>query len=324
MTYRFADAKLKLMRYAGAYGATDISHALNEAMDELAATKSWQRLRKVMRFDIASEFFALPQDCGRITRCAIDGIPARTVGQDYEFLGAGPGDLDYFDNLGMGIIVVKREGIFPTMNGMSSVGRLCAFSATPPADGGIKARVRKSDGDIADVVIPCRSGVSTSYLATDLGVNSVTAESVSEVLSITLPSDASAYISLYYTDGTTFFFLSRMHPAIRVPEFTRYRIPGYETDGSYRILTECGLHFLPLVDDDDPIPFDSLRPLQYMLQAFHAMDSGEVQTAENYRKSAELMLIRREDTENEKQGLVIINQTYPGSSGESSEYWENV
>jgi hypothetical protein len=315
MTYRFGDAKQKLARYAGAQGLTDISHALNEAMDELAATRSWQRLRKVMRFDIASEYFALPQDCGRLTRCAVDGVPLRTVGQDYEFLGAGPGDLDYFDNLGMGITAVKREGIFPTMNAMHLTGQLCAFSVTPPADGGIKARVRTSDGDIADVVIPCRSGVSTSYLATDLGANSVTAETVSEIISMTLPSDASAYISLYFTDGTTFYFLSRMHPRVRVPEFTRYRIPGYETDGTYRILVECGLNFLPLVDDDDPIPFASLRPLQYTLQAFHAMDSGEVQTAENYRKSAELMLIRREDTENEKQGLVIINQMHGGSGG---------
>lgn len=324
MTYRFADAKQKLARFAGAYGLSDISHAINEAMDELAATKSWQRMRKVQRLVVSSEFFAMPQDCGRLTRCAIDGVPSKVVGQDYEFLSAGIGDVDYFDNLDRGVINVKREGVFPTMNHMPTEGRLCAFSATPPANGGVKARIRTPDGDIVDVTVPCRSGESTAYSAADVSAGAVTAETAVEVLSVTLPSDASAYISLYYTDGSSFSFLSRMHPRIRVPEFTRYRLPGFEAGQTYRLLVECGLRFLPLVDDDEVIPLDSLRPLQYTLQAFHAMDSGEVQSAENYRKSAELSMLRREDTENEKQGLLIINQQLDGSGGEGSAYWENV
>jgi hypothetical protein len=59
---------------------------------------------------------------------------------------------------------------------------------------------------------------------------------VSEVLAITLPTDAEEYISLYSTDGTAFTFISRMHPKLRVPEFVRYRLPGFVAGETYRVL----------------------------------------------------------------------------------------
>lgn len=322
MIFTFGEAKTKLARFAGAYGLVNLSQTLNEAMDELASTRSWQNLRKIIRFDVSSEFFALPQDCARLTRCAIEGVPSRIVGQDYEFLSSGPGDLDYFENGSLGVIAVKRDGVYPTMNPMTADGRLAAFSATAPT-GKIRAKVRLPDGDTAEITIPCRTGVYTSFNAASVDSDEVTAP-VSEVLAITLPTDAEEYVSLYSTDGTAFTFISRMHPKLRVPEFVRYRLPGFVAGETYRVLAEYGVRFIPLAGDDDVVPFSTVRPLQYMLQAFHAMDSNEPASAETYRKTAEMYLLRREEVDNEKQGLVVLNNLYTGSLGEDSAKWENV
>jgi len=330
MTYTLRDAKDKLARFAGAYGLSDLTHVINEALDVLSLTKSWQAMRKVMRFEADGEFFALPQDCGRLTRCAIDGVPVQVRGQDFEFLSAGTGDFDYFDSTGLGIIMVKREGMFPTMYCVpSGGGKLAAFSATPPAAGMIKAKIRTDDGEIVTVDVPCSSGLADDADPASTDVNVVTTLTAVEILGITIPSDAAAYINLYSTDGTDFTFLSHMHPKIRVPEFTRYRMPGFSdatssTDTSVRLLVECGMRFLPLVDDDEPVPLNSLRPLQYMIQSFFAMDSGEVKVADDYRGRAEAELGRREDTENERQGITVLNNLYSGSGGEASNNWENV
>lgn len=326
MTYTLRDAKEKLARFAGAYGLSDISHVINEALDTLSQTKSWQSMRKVMRFTVDGEFFSLPQDCGRIIRCAVDGTPLQVRGQDFEFLSAGTGDFDYFEGTGLGILMAKREGVYPTMYNLpEGGGRLAAFSATPPTAGSVKAKIRTDDGEIVTVDIPCRSGLAEDGDPASVDPTHVTALTAVEILGITIPSDAGAYINLYSTDGVEFAFLSHMHPKIRVPEFTRYRLPGFETTVTeYRLLVECGLRFLPLVDDDEPIPLNSIRPLQYMLQSFFAMDSGEVRTADEYRARAEAELTRREETENEKQGINIINNLYSGSNGEASVEWENV
>jgi len=54
------------------------------------------------------------------------------------------------------------------------------------------------------------------------------------------------------------------------------------------------------------------------------MDSNEPVSAETYRKTAEMYLLRREEVDNEKQGLVVFNNLYTGSLGEDSAKWENV
>jgi hypothetical protein len=328
MTYTLRDAKEKLARFAGAYGGADLSHVINEALDTLSLTKSWQSMRKVMRFNVEGEFFALPQDCGRIIRAAVDGVPTQVRGQDFEFLSAGTGDFDYFEGTGLGILMVKREGIGPTMYQIPvNGGRLAAFSATPPTAGLVKVKIRTDDDEIVTVDVPCRSGFADDADPASVDAAHVTALTAVEILGVVLPSDASAYINLYSTDGTAFAFLSHMHPRVKVPEFTRYRLPGFSattSDGEYRLLVECGLRFLPLIDDDEPIPLSSIRPLQYMLQSFYAMDCGEVRAADEYRARAEAELTRREDTENEKQGIVVLNPLYSGSNGEASTKWENV
>jgi len=316
LTYTFAEAKRKLAGHISAYGLADLSGAVNEALDELSQTKSWQRMRKVIRFTVAGERFALPQDCGRLIRCAIDGVPVSVHGQDYEFLHSGPGDLDYAGEGYAPLSGVVRAGIFPTMNAMAVPGRLAAFSATPPEDP-LTVTVRNAVGEISTVQVAVNDG------AASVGATA-TAYEYTEVLSVTLPPRCEAYVTLYGISDDGLEYLSRMHPRVLIPEFVRYRLPGFSTtaDASYRMLAEVGIKFLPLVADEDPVPFSSLRPVQYMLQSMAAMDTGEIKEADDFRSRAEMELVRREDTENERQGLTVLNPLYEGSAGQSAAYWE--
>lgn len=325
MTYTFAEAKQRLARYASSYGLGDVSVALNEALDELSRTRSWQRLRRIARITVSGEYFALPQDCGQIRRAAIDGSPVQIVGADHEFISSGPGDFDYLSRGLAPLFGLQRVGIYPTMFALTEASTLAAFSTTPPT-GEIKAKIRNADGDTVIVTVPCTAWAGTADAASlDAATVSASTVEATEILGITLPADASDYISLYGVASGALTFLSRMHPKIRVPEFTRYRIPGFSdrADASHSILVECGLQPLPLSDDNEPVPFDSLRPLQYMLQSIWYAESSELEQAAKFRAVAEASLLRREDTENERQTILFINPLYDGSNGEVSNYWEN-
>lgn len=314
MTYTFADAKQRLAPHISGYGLLDVSAAVNEALEELASTRAWQRLRRLVRITIPggpdAGVFSLPQDCGQMTRLSVSGSPVHIHGTDIEFLPGGPGDYDYTCDGYAPARGVQRLGVFPTMLPCPASSRLAAFSVNPP-QGALRARVRTADGDVADVDVPCRTWEGTQAAsALDPAQVQATAGSYEEVLGVTVPSDASAHISLYAVAGGELKFLSRMHPRVRVPEFVRYRIPGVSVaaGASYRAVAEVTVRPLPLVEDDDPLPLPGLRPLQYMLQAHRLVDSGEVRAAVEYRALAEAELLRRESAEGERQGLFILNQ----------------
>lgn len=326
MTHTFAEAKQALAQFASASGLLDMSAAVNEAISDLTRTRSWQRMRKTLRLTLSGgEYFALPQDCGALIRACVDGTPVTLHGADHEFLSAGPGDYDYVTQGLAPLHGIQRVGIFPTMYGVSEAAPIVAFSTSVPA-GDIKIKAKNADGDIVFLTVPCTQWTGTEDAGTvDVSELTVSASEVVEILGVTLPTDAQAYISLYAVVDDTLCFLSRMHPRIRIPEFTRYRLPGFstETDASYRIIAECGIRFLPLVEDDEPVPFDSLRPIQYVLQSYWNMDSGETRTADDYMARAELAMLKAEGVENTRQSMQIMNPLYTGSNGEVSNDWSN-
>lgn len=326
MRYTYGQAKQALARYASGYGLMDVGAAVNTAMDELSRSRTWARLRKTIRMDVGSEYFALPQDCGALIRAAVDRTPVTVRGTEYEFLHSGPGDLDFTESGWAPLNGVQRVGVYPTMYGLSDIMPLAAFSTAAPA-GPLRVRGRNADGDkiAEDVPVNVWTGPDAEV---DPDTASHTVNEFADIDSVTLPSDASGYITLsaFNSDGDV-FVLSRMHPKIAVPEFTRYRLPGFDTataDKVYRILAEVALRFIPLVDDDEVVPFDSLLPVQYMMQSVAAMESGEIKTADDYRQRAEVLLVRREETELEKQTLHVVNMLHDGSVGQMSDLYENI
>jgi len=326
MRYTFGQAKQALARFASGYGLMDVGSSVNTAMDELSRSRTWTRLRKTVRLDVGSEYFALPQDCGSLIRAAVDRTPVTMRGTEYEFLHSGPGDLDFAEAGWAPLHGIQRVGVYPTMYGLADIMPLAAFS-TVAVSGPLRVRGRDANGDkiAEDVPVNVWTGPDADV---DPATASHTTNEFADIDSVTLPSDATAYITLsaFSTDGDV-YVLSRMHPKVVIPEFTRYRLPGFNTseDGKvYRVLAEVALRSIPLVDDDEVVPFDSLLPVQYMMQAMTAMEAGEVKTADDYRQRAEVLLIRREETELEKQTLHVVNMLYDGSPGDMSNRYENI
>jgi hypothetical protein len=78
------------------------------------------------------------------------------------------------------------------------------------------------------------------------------------------------------------------------------------------------------VDDDEVVPFDSLLPVQFMMQSLWSMEAGEVKAADEYRQRALSLLVGREETEVERQTLHIVNQLYDGSVGDALNQMANI
>ena len=325
MTYTFAQAKQKLAPYAGAYGLVDISGTINSAIDALAHTKTWKRMTKVLRFTVNGEYFALPQDCGSIRRAAIDSVPVSITGSEAEFLSAGSGDFDYLCEGYAPLHGLQRLGVFPTMYAPTQASQLIAYSTNVPS-AALTARVRDANGDLSIVTIPCVAWAGPGTTVDPVAAAAAaTAGSYLEILGVSLPDDASAYISLYGIADGAATFLSRMHPQEPVPEFTRYRVPGFSAvaDASYHLLAEVSIRFLPLVDDRDPLPLPGLRALQYMVQSQALTETGEIKASEEYRVRAERELVLGESVEEERQGIIVMNPLYALSNGQVSDDWRN-
>ena len=325
MRYTFGQAKQSLSRYASAYGLVDVGATINTAIDELSRSRVWQRLRKVVRFTVTDEYFSLPQDCGAIVRAAVDSVPVSVHGLEYEFLHSGPGDLD-FQEAGLAPLNgIQRVGVYPTMYDMPAALPLAAFTTVLPT-GALRVRGKNANGDRVIVDVPVTQWAGPDDAA-GLDPTTVTksAESIAEIDSITLPNDASAYISLFSV-GDELSNIARMHPKQTIPEFTRYRLPGFSaTEGTtYRVLAEVALRFVPLAEDDEVLPFDSILPVQFMMQSMWAMEAGEVKAADDYRQRAEMLLMRREESELERQTLIVVNRIYDGSAGQASDNWANI
>lgn len=325
MIQTFGQAKKKLAQFASSLGLGDVGAAVNSALDELASTRNWQRLRRVRRFAVEAGTVALPQDCGQILRACMNGAPVSLRGPDYDFLMSGPGDLDALPEGYRYVTGLQDRGFFPVMYDPASADgvRLAAFGTDDIGSAAIRVVGTDASG--------ARVSSSAAYKRWEdplLGVDgetyaAVEASAASQtglvtVERVVLPEGLSGYVSLYGLDGGSFAFLSSMHPAVRVPEFRRYRVPGFSAGETHRLLAEVRVRFMPLLDDRDALPFETLLPVQYMLQSLYYMNSGEVKQADEYRQRADAALVMREAADQERAGVVVLNTQYADSLGEAS------
>jgi len=326
MKYTFATAK-RVLSHNVSGRAIDVGDAINVALETLCTSQNWLDQKRIVRLTTVDEYIALPQEFSGIVRAAINGVPVSMRRSDYEFLHSGPGDLDYipagYSRCSGSSLGIQDLGTHATMYDTEVPMTICAFSTAVPT-GPIRIRGRDENGDFVTTTVAINSWAGVDDLGSQ-DPDAVTATSVvfGNISELILPADTEAYVSIYGIADSEFYFLSRMHPAEKAAEFRRYRVPvasGLATGESLHILAEVRMRFTPLVDDDDLIPFDSLLPIQYMLQSLWYNETNEVEQAQKYRALAETHLGRTEETKHTQQGFDIINTLYDESPGGQANY----
>jgi hypothetical protein len=328
MLTTFGQAKRLLAKHMGSASLSDPGGSINTACEELSYAKNWSELKRTVRLAVSGEWFALPQDYENVIRAAVNGVPSAVHGSDIEFLLSGPGDFDYATAGYAPVSGIQDTGWHASMYAPRAASTLAFFSTAAPA-GKVRVTGHTAAGDSVteDVAVNAWASVSDIDTMNPATVAVVSVNAFVDVTRVLLPGDASSYISLYGIASSAFTFLSRMHPSIKVPRFRRYRLPGFSTveDTVYNVLAEVRLKFMPLVDDDDVLPFDSLLPVQYMLRSIWKMDAEDVKGADEYRMRAEASLVRRENTQEERACVVVVNSVYDGSPGQASnEIFDNL
>lgn len=314
MQYTLRQACKAVASSLHSYGVTDPKSAINEAIQALSGLAGWDCMRKVVRILSESPVFALPQGCSGLVRACVNGKPTSIRGQDFMFLHSGPGDLrnaphgyDLIPNAN-----ILDSGYFPTMVVPSSSCKLFVRS-TDSAPVTVKGVLQGSNQIKTVVIEPTTDSVEDAE---------TTDEVFSNILSVTIDECATEYSELYADYGTLRISLGSYHPDVKAPQFHLYTIQNAR--GPLDILAEVRIDPLPLVRDTDIIPFDSLEPIEYMIQARWLTKSGEIDAAQKFHALAGQWLKMRETVANTVQTPVIVNSLFSMSGGEISYSAENI
>lgn len=316
MQYTLGQAMRKLSSTSHAYGASDVRDSINDAIQALSGLSGWNSLRKVLRIFSAQPAFALPQGCAGLVRACVGGTPVSVRGQDFEFLHSGPGDITtpppgFFPLPNANII---DRGLHPLMVTPSTPFRLYAVSSGKEPSPDLAVQGVLASGELKTIMLPVASS------DTDPADIEVDDNVFHDVLGVTVDDvSASDYTNLFAVDSTgARFCVARYHPSISAPQFHRYEIQNMRPTKGVDLLVEVRIDPLPLVHDTDILPFDTLEPIEWMMQAAWYTKSGEIDSAQKMHALAMNWLKARETTASVVQTPVIVNSLYDGSPGEIS------
>lgn len=327
MYYTFRQAKEKLARFADG-GVCGVGEAINDAVERLAATESWRCMERIVRVYAVDQVLPLPQNVAAILRATVAGTPSHIWGTDYQFISSGVGDLDYREG-GLGLTDAGAGHCVMFDIPVNESAYLFAISDYPGDRGKVMAlRVLVPDGTERNLEIPIGSwqgGVVGQINGHDLRRTTIACVKVDKVV---LPDGLEGYVSLYAQmsdDAADIRFLGKYHPHITVPDFRRYRINHAMDAGvPLDILAQVRLNFVPLVDDNDVIPFDSLFAVQAMVQSQKEFNAGNIDQAMKYQALAVSLMEAKQQTQTRSQGLVVENALYDMSPGSMSGTFENL
>ena len=332
MQYTLDQACERLANYQHAYGVTDIRTAINAAVQALAGLNGWECLRRVVRFSSAGPVFALPQGCAGLVRACVNGNPVTMRGQDFRFLQNGPGDDCRRPPVGFDLVPprnIENIGESPVIFEPCRPFRLFAYSegSSEPV---VTVKALDMTGQIVRFALPVHQYASYDQNGdVASGCEIEDAESfpltLTRVLEVTLDKCATKYVTLYARDGTGGSMkIAVYHPSVRAPSFRHYRVVGYPMDRPVEILAEVRIDPLPLVEDNDVLPFTSIEPIEYMILYAWKMSSSEVDAARKYKEEAAAWLKAQEITDNTVQTSIVHNVSVVGSMGELSFEADNI
>lgn len=325
MQYTLAQACREISTSLHAYGTNDAKKAVNKALQALAGLSGWECLRRVVRIFSAQPQFALPQGCAALVRACINGRPVTVRGQDFQFLHSGPGDILRAPH---GFCPVPDSNILDM--GLHPVefdpeGPFTLFAVGGADEPDLTVKGRTSDGHIVRLSVPVGEPDGSDsdedpHFAYGHGVRSALPADTPlvHIHEVAVDPCTEGYVELWCVDASgDRLRLATYHPDVAVPLFRRYAVQNVRP-GGIEILAEVRIDPLPLIDDTDVLPFDSLEPLEWMVQMSWYTKSGEIEAAQKMMQLATAWLRQREATAAKYQTAVVANSLYRGSTGELS------
>lgn len=321
MRYTFGDAK-RLLAGAAHSKLTNVGQKVNDAIQALCSANSWEHelLRQVVRISSASPVISLPQGTAGLVRACVNGRPTTIHGQDFQFLSSGPGDLDRIPE-GFATLAgpeITDLGTSPVWRQPDGFGYLCAAYKGSRLQPDVTVHATGMDGDrIAFALTPQSEAAALVWDK---------AHPVRTVESVVLGDQTDGYITLFMQGAVPAaddVVIGRYHPLIRVPEFRRYRI-NVPHPGPYELLAEIRIDPLPLVDDDDIVPFPTLEPIKCMMLYEWNFQNNESAAAQKYLEQAMRWLTMANASRNVVQTPTVLNVQMNGSMGELSSWAQNL
>ena|GEM_PF-1840619 len=350
MLYTLAQARTKLKRYVdgGSCNNTEVDAMINDSLERLMDAENWDCLTVVTRITTCNNCIPLPYNAASIIACDIDGDPSKVFGRGYQFLHSGPGDLDYRGSASSYRDLVDTGDQWPTMfdiphqydntaDGVTAevdatAGlKLVAFCTDAAdvgssfqvfgyGDGGEIVRDGATEGESL-TVNRWSGGVEGSLSSMgDLWSDGATVSTNAFTsLSRVIKAATAGYVSLYAVDTATnrMFLLAKYHPRQTIPQFRRYRITN-KTPGvcATSVLALLKLRYVPLVDDDDILPIDSLQALKLMIMAISEENKMNLGGSVALAGQAIAVLGKKEESRIMTPGTpVILDSDYRTSLG---------
>lgn len=333
----------ELAQAGHAYGGDDMKKLINRAIQALSKMSGWECLRKVLRFSSVGPGFVLPQGCAGLVRACVNGRPVTMRGQDFRFMRSGINDVKHppkgFMPVPTGNII--DLGFKPVMHEPAATFRVFAFADGEPvntSDGWkfidpqprVTVRGLGPDGrEVSVKVSPYRYAyyddlgkqVAGSTRLQDAAPAAPVFQVVTEVA---IDKSASKPVSLYfcYTGSSEPALLGVYNPKVLAPAFRHYEVQGVAPRQPIELIVETRIDPLPLVDDSDILPFETIEPVEWMIQSFWQVRAGELSRAETLRAQAAKWLKSLEIVNDTIQTELVVNSRYEGSLGEvSDESW---
>ena len=338
MQYTLKSARRILRASSNAYGQNELRDSINRAIQSLAGMKGWVHLRKILRFVSEGPHFALPQGYAGIVRACVNGRPTTVRAQDFRFIQSGPGELSHPPS---GFCPVRASnivdvGMKPVMCEPRAPFRVFATAAcasrerddgssyTGSADARIVVRGFSPSGELVRVeLVPAKESVyaSDGTLVAGDGTTELTVPDtqIQTVTEVTLDG-TDEYVTLYAEDPLTDvrWPIALYNPYIEAPEFRHYEIAGVPPNVPVELLLECRIDPVPLVEDTDVLPLNSINPVEWAIRGDWQMKAGETEAAQKYYGMAANWLNALETTEGTVQTSVVVNSVLGNSFGEIS------
>ena len=314
-TMKQAEERLAKFSYGG---LPTVRQEIVQAMATLADTHNWEHLRQVIRFTTSrGGKFYLPQQYESLVRAVINNTPVPVRGIEYSFLYGGPGDIEQAPSGFAPMFGISDEGMKPPFADLRDLGWFVA-ATMPDADGSKSLTLVHHDGSRKELPI-------TATPSWDVELNPV---GVQRVL---VPCDElpdGQWIQIwrgYEEDVPEESSAGAISTSERVPEFRYYQVPGAAHDAAFQIMAEVHPRFLHTYGDDDVIPFQSLLPLEHMMQALTLFNQREHDAAVKFQQSALAYMEARDSATSRKQTTLSFNNPYDMSPGEDSLHlYENI